>query len=119
MITSLYVHIPFCKHICKYCDFCKVFYDVKKEEQYIDVLLRELGGFKISCKLKTIYIGGGSPSCLSVNSLRKLLSFLRSYLDEDYEFSIEVNPEDIGEEKVRAFKEFGVNRISVGVQCND
>ena len=103
MISSLYVHIPFCDHICSYCDFCKVFYNEKQSDKYIEVLLDELGSLNINNKLKTIYIGGGSPSSLKANQLEKLLKSLQLLLDEECEFSIEVNPENVDEEKIKTF----------------
>lgn len=118
-ISSLYVHIPFCEHICSYCDFCKMFYNEKICDKYLDVLLEELRSNNINNKLKTIYIGGGSPSCLSVDQLEKLLSNLIKYLDDEYEFSIEVNPENIDENKIKLIKRYGVNRVSVGIQSFD
>jgi len=115
-ISSLYVHIPFCEHICNYCDFCKVFYNENICDKYLDVLLNELYSCKIDNKLKTIYIGGGSPSSLNNNQLERLLNSLHSYLDKDYEFSVEVNPENINEEKIELLKKYGVNRVSIGIQ---
>lgn len=118
-INSLYIHIPFCEHICSYCDFCKMFYNEAICDTYIDVLLEEFKNLNLDHKLKTVYIGGGSPSCLNVNQLRKLLSAFSDFLDIDYEFSIEVNPENINEEKIKIFKEYGINRVSIGIQSFD
>jgi len=118
-ISSLYVHIPFCEHICSYCDFCKMFYNESMCDKYIDVLLNELKELGITTKLKTIYIGGGSPSSLNINQLERLFVNLSEYLDNEYEFSIEVNPENINEDKIRLFKKYGVNRVSIGVQSFD
>lgn len=118
MISSLYVHIPFCEHICSYCDFCKIFYNSKVSNKYLNVLLKELDCLKGN-KFKTIYIGGGTPSSLSLVELELLLSNLYKYLDNDYEFSIEVNPETVDEDKVKLFKKYGINRVSIGVQSFD
>lgn len=115
-INSLYVHIPFCEHICNYCDFCKMFYSREICDRYLIVLLRELNECSINNKLKTIYIGGGSPSCLSVDQLESLLASLSSYLDNGYEFSIEVNPENINEDKIKVLAKYGINRVSIGIQ---
>lgn len=115
-ISSMYVHIPFCKNICSYCDFTKIFYSIAYEEKYLMALFKEIETDKPN-KCKTIYIGGGTPTVLSLEGLEKLLSFLNKYLDEDYlEFTIEVNPETIDEEKVMLFKKYNINRVSIGVQ---
>ena len=119
MISSLYVHIPFCECICSYCDFCKMYYEEKISSKYLNVLVTELNDLNIKNKLKTIYIGGGTPSSLNVNQLELLLSNLSAYLDEDYEFTIEVNPESVDESKVSLFKRYGVNRVSIGIQTFD
>ena len=118
-ISSLYVHIPFCEHICNYCDFCKMYYNERICDEYIDVLLKELENANIDNELKTIYIGGGSPSCLNVSQLERLLSALNTYLENEYEFSIEVNPENINEDKIKLLKKYGINRVSVGIQSFD
>ena len=115
-ITSLYVHIPFCEHICSYCDFCKMFYNEKMCDDYINVLIKELENLNIDHKLKTIYIGGGTPSSLNEKQLDVLLSNLSVYLEKEHEFSIEVNPENVTEDKIKLFAKYGVNRVSVGVQ---
>lgn len=118
-ISSLYVHIPFCNNICSYCDFCKIFYNDKMVNDYLNVLIRELHDLKINHKLKTIYIGGGTPSSLNCDQLECLLSSLSEYLEDEYEFTIEVNPETVTEEKVKLFSKYAINRVSIGVESFD
>ena len=103
---GLYVHIPFCDHICGYCDFARGLYSEALADQYLiklkaEILSKDLSG------LKTIYIGGGTPTALSFNQLEDLLKFL---------YTIEANPESLTKEKALLFKEYGVNRISMGMQ---
>jgi len=114
MNKSLYIHIPYCHSICSYCDFIKVFYNSSSASLYLKRIEEEL---KESKELyKTIYIGGGSPSSLSYEQLNSLLTLTSKYLDKDYEFTIEVNPEDMDEGKIKLLKLYGVNRVSIGVQ---
>ena len=114
-VKAMYVHIPFCKSICSYCDFTKVFYSFLYEEKYLNVLEAEIKNDNPN-KCNTIYIGGGTPSVLSNEALERLLRFLSLYLDKEYEFTIEVNPETIDEDKVKLFKKYGINRVSIGVE---
>ena len=114
-VKAMYVHIPFCKSICAYCDFTKVFYSFLYEEKYLDALENEIINDNPN-KCNTIYIGGGTPSVLSNEGLERLLLFLSKYLDNEYEFTIEVNPETIDDDKVKIFKKYGVNRVSIGVE---
>jgi len=114
-VKSMYVHIPFCKSICSYCDFTKVFYSFLYEEKYLDSLEEEIKKDNPN-KCNTIYIGGGTPSVLSNHGLERLLKLVSSYLEKDYEFTIEVNPETIDEDKIRLFKKYGINRVSIGVE---
>ena len=115
-IEAMYVHIPFCKNICTYCDFTKVFYSNEYEEKYLAALFKEIEiANPNTCK--TIYLGGGTPSVLTVDGLEKLLKFVSQYLSDDFiEFTIEVNPETVSEEKVMLFKKYKINRVSIGVQ---
>ena len=113
--SSLYVHIPFCRHLCAYCDFPKVFYKEEWAKSYLGALFCEIKSKDIG-KLKTIYVGGGTPTSLEAKDLESLLLFLRDYLDEDYEFSIEANPETLDEEKAKTLASCGVNRVSIGMQ---
>lgn len=117
MIPSLYIHIPFCDHICTYCDFPKVLTGTFSDSEYIDSLLFELDSKNIDySNLKTIYIGGGTPTSLSYDSLKRLLSYLKSRISNIEEFTVEANPESVTEAKVLLMKECGVTRISLGVQ---
>lgn len=114
-VKSMYVHIPFCKSICSYCDFTKVFYSFLYEDKYLDALKKEIEDDNPNI-CDTIYIGGGTPSVLSNKGLERLLSLVSKYLSKEYEFTIEVNPETIDEEKVKLFSKYGINRVSIGVE---
>ncbi|HAS56519.1 MAG TPA: oxygen-independent coproporphyrinogen III oxidase [Firmicutes bacterium] len=113
--SSLYVHIPFCNHICPYCDFPKVVYEKQWAFSYLNSLLSELDSLSLD-KLDTIYIGGGTPTSLDISLLDKLLKKLSSYLNEGGEFSIEANPDSLDEEKIKVFSKNKINRVSLGVQ---
>ena len=63
-MKHVYIHIPFCKNICSYCDFCKMFYNEKFASTYLDALAKEVNEFYMGEKVNTIYTGGGKPSCL-------------------------------------------------------
>jgi len=112
---SLYVHIPFCNSICSYCDFCKVFYDERLVLPYLNKLETELKSYKIN-EFKTIYIGGGTPSSLSLNQLKRLLEILKPYSKKVIEYDFEANPESLSKDKIFLLKKYGINRISLGVQ---
>lgn len=117
MIKSAYIHIPFCQNICTYCDFCKFYYDQKMVSPYLESLEQEIKENYSQEILKTIYIGGGTPSSLSIEELRRLLKILSIFRkEENYEYTVECNIENITEEKVALLSSFGVNRISIGVQ---
>lgn len=118
-IQSLYVHIPFCAHICSYCDFSKVLYDEKWAFSYIKELEKEINSYKIDHKLETIYIGGGTPTCLNDELLEELLKFLSPFLKDNGEFTIEGNPENITENKLRILKDEGINRLSMGLESSN
>lgn len=113
--TSLYIHIPFCEHICSYCDFTKLFYNSKFSTPYLVALEKELESYKIG-KQKTVYVGGGTPTCLSDGEFEKTLSLLDKYIDSDTEFSVEANIENLSENKLRIMQAHKVTRLSIGVQ---
>ena len=116
-MLGLYIHIPFCKQKCPYCDFFSVEYDVALANKYIDALIKHASRFK-SQKINSIYIGGGTPSVLSLKQIEELLQTLNDIFDlsEICEFTFELNPESTSREKLRVLKNFGVNRLSIGLQ---
>lgn len=116
MTKHLYIHIPFCKNICSYCDFCRVKYDEKTVDKYLDLIENDLLTLYVNNKFETIYLGGGTPNCLNDKQLNRLLSMLESHLDINYEFTIECNPEFITKSQVNIFKDNKINRVSLGVQ---
>jgi len=117
---SIYIHIPFCDSICTYCDFCKMFYSEKYIIRYLDSLRNEIIERYKGEVVKTIYIGGGTPSSLNTDELSKLFDIIKLFnLDSDIEFTMECNVESITEDKLKLMKEAGVNRVSIGVQSFD
>lgn len=116
-VMSVYIHIPFCNYICSYCDFCKIIYDKRYIKRYLDSLRSEIVSRYRGEEVKTIYIGGGTPSSLDTQELIMLLDIISLFnLSSDYEFTIEGNIESINEDKLIIMKKYGVNRISVGVE---
>ena len=115
--TSAYVHIPFCTQICYYCDFSKVFIKNQPVDSYLEHLIEEYDSYDIK-KLRTLYIGGGTPTALSAPQLAFLLEKLTDKLDLSYleELTIEANPGDLNQEKIAVLKASPVNRVSLGVQ---
>ncbi|MDY4001838.1 MAG: radical SAM family heme chaperone HemW [Streptococcus orisratti] len=115
--TSAYVHIPFCTQICYYCDFSKVFIKNQPVDAYLQALIREFESYKIE-QLRTLYIGGGTPTAISAEQLDYLLSHLTKNLDLSQleEFTIEANPGDLTPDKIAVLEKSAVNRISLGVQ---
>lgn len=116
---ALYVHLPFCRKFCPYCDYPKTLYSQKREAEYLAALLMDLADQKIPPhSLKTIYLGGGTPNAWSHAGLFHLLKTLKPLLDctQNYEWTIELNPELIDAQLLVGLKEHGVNRLSIGVQ---
>ncbi|MEG0034322.1 MAG: radical SAM family heme chaperone HemW [Bacilli bacterium] len=116
-IKSLYIHIPFCEHICSYCDFTKIIRNDNLSFLYILDLLKSLKGYiKEKKKFSTIYIGGGTPTCIEPFLLNILLSYCTKLLKTTYEFTVEANVESINKDTLRILKNNKVNRLSIGVQ---
>ena len=117
-IRHLYIHVPFCNTICFYCDFAHRVYDFSLAEKWLERLEKEI---EDNCKdqYETIYIGGGTPSCLSDDQLDRLLTLIDPYADEVKEYTIEVNPESLTVNKINIFNRHHINRISMGVQSSD
>lgn len=118
-MKALYIHIPFCRKICSYCDFYKMVAKADLKEKYTDYLIKELEFRKeYLSEIETIYIGGGTPSSLSTNALNRLFLALKERINLKglKEFTIEANPKDITEDFVNLISAYNVNRVSLGVQ---
>lgn len=116
-MIGVYIHIPFCKKICNYCDFCKMYYDKQYTSKYLDKLEDEVNSRYKGEVISTIYIGGGTPSCLEIDELDRLFRIIDIFKREDnYEYTIECNVVDINDNLLKLFKVYGINRISIGVQ---
>lgn len=116
-MKSAYIHIPFCKTICSYCDFCKMFYNEQLVDIYLLELEREINKNYKGEKLKTIYIGGGTPSSLNLKQLDRLMNIIKIFnLEEENEFTVECNIENITKEKLELLYKNKVNRLSIGIQ---
>ena len=123
---AAYVHIPFCEHICYYCDFNKVFLKNQPVAEYLDALEREieltLQQYPTD-RLETIFIGGGTPTALNEQQMQRLMDIIRKHLlpltDATLEYTVESNPDGVSPEKLDIMKAGGVNRVSFGVQSFD
>lgn len=118
---AVYVHIPFCEQICHYCDFNKVFLKGQPVDEYVLACETEMKATVSQHpyeNIETIYIGGGTPSVMDTNQLEKLLRSINDVFSpqKNAEFSFEVNPGNISDEKLSILKDAGVNRLSIGVQ---
>ncbi|MGE6673700.1 radical SAM family heme chaperone HemW [Bacillus pumilus] len=117
-----YIHIPFCEHICHYCDFNKFFIKTQPVDEYLAALEKEMQHTieqKGEQELKTIFIGGGTPTSLTVSQLDQLMNSIHRVLKPAknlVEFAVEANPDELSLEKLHVLKEAGVNRLSFGVQ---
>ncbi len=119
-MAGIYIHIPFCKSRCKYCDFFSTTL-LEKQSVYIDALIKEWENYQSewsTYEIRTIYLGGGTPSLLSIESLHKLLHSILNSINPTtiQEITIEANPGDITAEKIQAWKAIGINRLSIGIQ---
>ena len=121
-MSGIYIHIPFCRQACHYCDF-HFSTNLKKQDQLVDALCLELYKRKeyLNEPVKTLYFGGGTPSLLSANQLEKLISSVKSnfFLEDNAELTLEANPEDLDQNKTQTLLKLGINRLSIGVQTFD
>ncbi len=120
MIKAAYIHIPFCEHICHYCDFNKVFLKGQPVDEYLDSLEKEikLTVTNNQSPLSTVFVGGGTPTSLNAQQLERLCRIISDNLPlaEHAEYTFEANPGDLSPDKLKALYEGGVNRLSFGVQ---
>jgi oxygen-independent coproporphyrinogen III oxidase len=117
----LYIHIPFCLQICPYCSFYKDIAGPGKADPLVAAVVREAELFGQGAVPRTIFVGGGTPTALSVTQLERLFTGLREHLDFSgvEEFTIEMNPATVTTRKAELLRDFGVNRVSMGVQSWD
>ena len=117
---GVYIHIPFCRKICLYCDFCKVFYNEKWVKNYLTSLKKEIQERYMDEEISTLYIGGGTPSGLTINEIKSLFKIIKLFkLNNLKEFTFECNPDDITRELIELLKDNKVNRISIGIESFD
>ncbi len=118
-MAGLYIHIPYCRSKCFYCDFYSR-PTTSDMEAYIDTVIAEwhLRTHEVSDKISTVYIGGGTPSLLPYSLLKKLIQSVGKDVDiaKLNEFTIEANPEDISTDNLTAWRDLGINRVSIGIQ---
>ncbi len=118
---GIYIHIPFCNRKCNYCDFTTIIGKNSADfEKYTSLLLDEIKLYKDpSIKVDTIYIGGGTPSLLPPDNLKRIMDRLSGSfsIQRDSEITIECNPNTIKLEDIKCYKDIGINRVSLGVQC--
>ena len=123
-LLGIYIHIPFCVRKCKYCDFLSGPAEIETQEIYIEMLLNEIeqyGNLLKERQTDTIFFGGGTPSILEGDAIVRIMKKLKDLgnISESAEISIEANPGTVTEEKLRLWKEAGINRISFGLQSAD
>src|SRR5437868_14544370 len=119
-VSSLYVHVPFCAHKCEYCAFYSEASSGELIQRYVGALLRELEIIHSQLKPKTVFFGGGTPSILNLRQWRTILETMdRLGLLGADEWTIESNPATVSLDKATLWREFGVNRVSMGVQSLD
>lgn len=123
---GIYIHIPFCKQKCYYCDFVSFPDKINLQEKYIETLIKELESYNLEeYDVTTIYIGGGTPSYISSDLIKKVLKNLKEKIKnnktnwEDIEITIEVNPGTVNKEKLEEYKKQGINRLSIGLQTTN
>lgn len=120
---GIYIHIPFCKKKCKYCDFISFSCDEDIQEKYFKSLIEEIKNKEIieNKEVTTIYIGGGTPSLVNSKYIRQILEEINKKFKiyKDAEITIEINPGTVSKEKILEYKEIGINRISIGLQSTN
>jgi oxygen-independent coproporphyrinogen III oxidase len=119
-MAGIYIHIPFCKRACHYCNF-HFSTSLKLKNAFVDALLKEITirqNYLAGNQVKTIYLGGGTPSMLDASDLYEILKSVQQHfqVEPTAEVTLEANPDDISLEKLRWWRELGVNRLSIGIQ---
>ena len=116
---GLYIHIPFCKNICNFCPYCKVLYNEKLCNDYVDALIQEIhlvcSSYKDKKNVTSLYFGGGTP-VLAGNRLKEIISTINDYFTITEGIGIELHPENVNNETLNMLKEAGITKISIGIQ---
>jgi oxygen-independent coproporphyrinogen-3 oxidase len=117
-VLGLYVHIPFCSAICNYCNFNRGLFDADLKRRYVGALLTEIGKKADGSPADTVFFGGGTPSLLEPSEVQHIIEACRTSFDvaKAAEITLEANPETVTRDRLRAFREAGINRLSFGVQ---
>jgi oxygen-independent coproporphyrinogen III oxidase len=117
--VGLYIHIPFCKQKCLYCDFNSYVCNDEKIQSYIDALLKEIKMYikEDSFICKTVFIGGGTPTFIHYKHIKAIMMEIKPYIAEDAEISMECNPGTVNQDSLNAYREMGINRLSIGLQA--
>jgi oxygen-independent coproporphyrinogen-3 oxidase len=119
---GIYIHIPFCKQKCNYCDFYSIKWDDESENKYIEAVISEINSYKDKlCGnyiVDTLFFGGGTPTIIKPENLGKIVDSLRGVIEIDKcsEISMEANPNTLTSENLRKYKNIGINRLSIGIQ---
>lgn len=114
---GVYIHIPFCKSKCYYCDFISFADKNELIQEYINAVIQEIQNANLEkYSIKTVYIGGGTPSVIDSKYIVKILEVLKPDITVDVETTIEVNPGTVSEKKLKDYVNAGINRISIGLQ---
>lgn len=117
---GLYIHMPFCKAKCYYCDFISYANKEKLIKEYVEALIKEMKHNNLSkYSIQTVYIGGGTPSLIDNESISKIMDNVRLFVADNAEITIEINPGTANKEKLKKYKEIGINRLSIGLQSAD
>lgn len=116
---GIYIHIPFCKKKCDYCDFVSFSNKDSNVEKYIEAVKKEIELQKIKTEITTIYIGGGTPSYIDSKYIEQIMEELKKKnISKTAEITIEVNPGTVTSDKLKDYKKIGINRISIGLQTS-
>lgn len=116
MIKNAYIHIPFCKSKCNYCSFIS-YVNLEQKEEYLEALIAQINAEYKGEKLNTLYFGGGTPSLISIDNFKSIISLFS--LESDAEITVEVNPDSVNLDFLSELKNLGVNRLSIGAQTFD
>lgn len=118
MSKAIYIHVPFCQSICAYCDFTHVVYQKKLVDDWLIALAQQIQYTQNDEPIQTIYLGGGTPTCLNHEQLETLFKLIDRFTQDCQEYTIEINPETFDLKKAKLLQQYGINRVSIGFQAS-